>query len=218
MIYRQFVFLGLFSTFIAACDNSAAEKKNSGFTTSQAQIKTDSQPTQDNSKKADEKGQSENSNLSTSPATSQESVAKKDTIYRSRKELFYDLGITDGSFQATANSYGVCFNVAANQYVDISAQAEFTTSHGVGENVGLGWNIIRVSSNGAIVNITIPVMQNITRDMHHMVITPRGIDDSVEPGAYCYYLRNWAVSSAVPGKNIQLEQGYGEIIAIVRNK
>lgn len=139
------------------------------------------------------------------------------TPHKSQKALFSMLGINDGSKTAFGYSYGICVQVGANQFVEVMAQAEFTNPYSA--NVGLGWNIVRKKGNSGDVNVTPAVMQNITPNVHHMVINPRGIDTSMSPGLNCYYLRNWAASDhpSVIGGNLIHEKTYGEIIVIVHD-
>ncbi|MCM2276634.1 MAG: hypothetical protein NDJ89_00985 [Oligoflexia bacterium] len=139
-----------------------------------------------------------------------------DRIVRSRSEAISLLGVTNGTTLAMANLYTACAFVAANEYVDARFQAELTNN--LPGTVGLGRAIFR---NDTGLAVTRPVMDNITRDMHHKVIVGSGIDDRVAvDGTYCYALKVWAVSSysGVYGGNLNVEKGYGELILIVRQK
>lgn len=82
---------------------------------------------------------------------------------------------------------------------------QFEVTNPLPYNVGIGRYIVR--SDGA--RIVPAVMDNVTPDMHHSVITMSGWDRSPVSGA-TYSLVVYAVSvNAKAGDSIRIEQGYG---------
>ena len=146
------------------------------------------------------------------------SPAFADRVVKSSKDLATTLNVTDGRTAPKTSLYSVCVSVKTTEYVDIRYQAELTND--LPGNVGLGHEVDRIQGEG-VKRIGRPGMENITPDMHHKALNGTTIDSEIPAdGNYCYHLRAWAVSNwtGVYGNSIKVENGYGQIIAIVKAK
>lgn len=118
--------------------------------------------------------------------------------------------------------YSYCAQIPANSVVQINAQAEVTTN--VSFPVGIAYALTTydyyVAGTSQYVTsyyTAPPVMQNITADMHHMVISESLADKVVYAGnanTRCYTLSIWAASASGSGA-ITIEQGYGYLQIVV---
>lgn len=141
-----------------------------------------------------------------------------DRVFRSSTDLASTLVVTDGNTVSRASLYTICVTLKTTEYVDIRYQAELTND--LPGTVGLGHQIIRSRAESEK-RINKPGMENITQSTHHKILNGTAIDSEISTaGSYCYHLRAWAVSSwnGVFGNSIKVEKGYGEIIAIVKDK
>ena len=125
---------------------------------------------------------------------------------------------------AEAQVYAVCLPLAPGKVVTVLYQAEVTNPNQY--NVGMGsvirsWDYLVDATGSHYQNQynTIPaVMENVTKDTHHMVI--RGaLADTVRyqqqgGNTRCYTLVLWAVASGGAGI-ITVEQGYGFLQVLV---
>lgn len=133
------------------------------------------------------------------------------------------LQITNGSYLQEAQVHAACMALKPGQVVSVSYQAEVTNPNQY--NVGIG-SVIRswdymVDANGSQYltryNTIPPVMENVTKDTHHMVIRGALHDTVSYPqggNTRCYTLVLWAVASGGAGI-ITVEQGYGFLQVLV---
>lgn len=124
---------------------------------------------------------------------------------------------------AAAQVYAVCLPLAPGKVVTVLYQAEVTNPNQY--NVAIGsvirsWDYLVDATGSHYQNQynTIPaVMENVTKDTHHMVIRGALADTVSYPqggNTRCYTLVLWAVASGGAGI-ITVEQGYGFLQVLV---
>ncbi|AKA60327.1 hypothetical protein P26218_24 [Rhodoferax phage P26218] len=149
--------------------------------------------------------------------------AQAQYVSDSRVTQSTSLQITNGSYITEAQVHAVCIPLAAGKVVSVTYQAEVTNPNVY--NVGIG-SVIRtwdyqVDTNGSQYvsqyNTIPPVMENVTKDTHHMVIRGALADTVSYPkggNTRCYTLVLWAVADGGAGI-IKVEQGYGFLQVLV---
>lgn len=100
--------------------------------------------------------------------------------------------------------------------ITVFSQLEVTNPYSY--NVGVGRYIVISNSASSVMGTTLQpaVMDNVTPDMHHMVISINGVTSGFPAGTYYVNFVGYAVANnATNGAQLVVEQGYGNTKVLV---